>query len=193
MSKMILLSTSQIGIEIYITMIVMVLAMIYAIYYMIHIGYTSKKKYGIDSLPSEEQARVKEDMETGYYYSNATLCRDGVLFQGRKLVHYQDIVWIELLRVTYSVALVPVGKEQFRIILHDRWGKHIDVTVTNAKRILPRQNQQIVDATSFVNMLCQNAPWSLLGKQYKNVSFGKKKKMMEENYERIMRERGNSV
>ena len=191
MTKMILLSTTEIGLETYITAIVMVLVMAYAIYYMVHAGYASKKKYGIDSLPPEEQARVKEDMETGYYYANATLCRDGLLFQGRKLVHYRDIVWIELLRVTYSVALVPVGKEQFRIILHDRWGKHIDFT--SSKRVLPRQNQQIVDATSFVNMLCQNAPWSLLGKQYKSVSFGKKKKMMEENYERIMRERGNSV
>ena len=183
----------MLDLETYITMIIMLLITIYIIYYIVHTTYTSKKKYGIDSLTPEEQARVREDMETGYYYSNATLCRDGVLFRGCKLVRYRDIVWIEPISVTYSVALVPIIKDQFRVFLHDRQGKRIGVNITNVRRFLPRQNQQIVDATSFVNLICQNAPWSLLGKQYKNVSFRKKKKMMEENYERIMRERGNFV
>lgn len=191
MFRMVLLSTSQIGIDTYIGMAVMAFAIIYVIYYLVHTGSTSKKKYGIDSLPPEEQARVKEDMETGYYFANMTLCRDGVLFHGCKLLHYRDIVWIELLSVTYSVALVPLVKDSFRIILHDRWGKHIDPSAT--KQFLPGQNQPVLDESSFVKMLCQKAPWSLLGKQYKNISFGKKKKMMEENYERIMREQGNLV
>lgn len=38
-------------------------------------------------------------------------------------------------------------------------------------------------------MLYANAPWSLLGKQGEKISFSKKKQIVQEKYDRIMRDK----
>lgn len=77
---------------------------------MLHAYHAGKGQYGIETLTPEEQVRVREDTQNGFYGGRVFLCRDGVVINRTKVVRYRDIVWIRLLNATYTAALVPFRK-----------------------------------------------------------------------------------
>lgn len=189
MSTGITLAAAELGMETYITMVVFGLAVIFIIYWMFHTYHAGKGQYGLETLTPEEQARVREDMQSGFHGGRVFLCRDGVVINGTKVVRYRDIVWIRLLNVTYTAALVPVMSSS-RIILYDRRGKQFDLEFGAAlKESLQSKDLKPLNPQEFLNMLYANAPWSYLGKQGEKVSFSKKKQIVQEKYDRIMREK----
>lgn len=189
MTTRIILAAASLGADTYITMVVFALVVIFIIFWMFHTYHAGKGQYGIDTLIPEEQARVREDMQSGFHGGRVFLCRDGVVIKGTKVVRYRDIVWIRLLNVTYTAALVPVVSSS-RIILYDRRGKQFDLEFgAPLKKSLQSRDLKPLDPQEFLNMLYANAPWSLLGKQGEKISFSKKKQIVQEKYEQIMRDR----
>ena len=189
MTTRIILATASLGADTYITMVVFALVVFFIVFWMFHTYHAGKGQYGIDTLTPEEQARVREDMQSGFHGGRVFLCRDGVVINGTKVVRYQDIVWIRLLNVTYTAALVPVMSSS-RIILYDRRGKQFDLEFGAAlKKSLQSKDLKPLDPQEFLNMLYAHAPWSYLGKQGEKVSFSKKKRIVQEKYDQIMRDR----
>lgn len=62
------------------------------------------------------------------------------------------------------------------------------------RKSLQSSELKSLNAQEFLQMLCANAPWSIVGKEGENISFQKKKKMVQEKYDQIMNQerRGQS-
>ncbi len=187
----ILLTKTSLGVDTYIGILLFALMVIIPIFCWFRFCYSGKKQYGLDSLTPEEQARVREDLRSGFHGGRVFLCRDGVVINGTKVIRYRDIVWIRLLNVTYTAALIPVMHNS-RIILYDRRGKQFDLEYgAPLKKSLQSEALKSLNPQEFLKMLCEKAPWSILGKQGEKLSFRQKKKIVQEKYDRITGQAGS--
>lgn len=186
MRAVILLAETSISVDTWIGAVLFAVLAIAGIGYLFHLSYSGKKQYGLNTLTPEEQARVREDLQSGFHGGRVFLCRDGVVINGKKIIRYRDIVWIRLLNVTYTAARIPVMHNS-RVILYDSRGKTFDLECgAPLKKSLQSSELKSLNVQEFLQMLCANAPWSIVGKEGENISFRKKKKMVQEKYDQIM-------